>query len=129
MPEAYQLPGAPHDCTEPVVLMAQQELLRHRGIGHESVIGIDGHAQSIIVIKGQRVRPESVRGVGLMIGVEFETHDQAAAVERAAFERGLLILECGESTLRFCPALIVDGSAVDTAVGLFEEALAAGLGR
>ena len=64
-----------------------------------------------------------------MIGVEFETHDQAAAVERAAFERGLLILECGESTLRFCPALIVDGSAVDTAVGLFEEALAAGLGR
>ena len=79
-------------------------------------------------VASSRSQVRDVRGVGLMIGVEFETHDQAAAVERAAFERGLLILECGESTLRFCPALIVDGSAVDTAVGLFEEALAAGLG-
>jgi 4-aminobutyrate aminotransferase len=64
-----------------------------------------------------------IRGLGLMIGVEFRTHQQAAAVERAAFERGLLILECGESTLRFCPPLIVDGGAVDTAVSIFGEAL------
>jgi 4-aminobutyrate aminotransferase len=69
-----------------------------------------------------------IRGIGLMIGVEFDTHDQAAAVERAAFERGLLTLECGESTLRFCPALIVDEPAVDTALRLFGEALTAVLG-
>jgi 4-aminobutyrate aminotransferase len=69
-----------------------------------------------------------IRGLGLMIGVEFYTHEQAAAVERAAFERGLLVLECGESTLRFCPPLIVDGDAVDSAVSIFGEALAAGLG-
>ncbi|HLY35890.1 MAG TPA: aminotransferase class III-fold pyridoxal phosphate-dependent enzyme [Candidatus Limnocylindria bacterium] len=70
-----------------------------------------------------------IRGPGLMIGVEFRTHQQAAAVELAAFERGLLVLECGESTLRFCPPLIVDGEAVDHAVGIFAEALAAGLGE
>ncbi|MDP9270104.1 MAG: acetyl ornithine aminotransferase family protein [Chloroflexota bacterium] len=64
-----------------------------------------------------------IRGPGLMIGVEFRTHEQAAKVERAAFERGLLILECGESTLRFCPPLIVDGDAVDTAVSIFGEAM------
>jgi 4-aminobutyrate aminotransferase len=69
-----------------------------------------------------------IRGLGLMIGVEFYTHEQAAAVERAAFERGLLVLECGESTLRFCPPLIVNGDAVDSAVSIFGEALAAGLG-
>jgi 4-aminobutyrate aminotransferase len=68
-----------------------------------------------------------IRGVGLMIGVEFRTHEQAAAVERAAFERGLLVLECGESTLRLCPPLIVDGAAVDRAVAIFGEALAVGL--
>lgn len=69
-----------------------------------------------------------LRGVGLMIGVEFDTHDQAAAVEHAAFQRGLLTLECGESTLRFCPPLIVDEPAIDTALTIFTDALEAGLG-
>ena len=36
-----------------------------------------------------------VRGIGLMIGVEFDTHEHAAAVEWAAFQRGLLVLEAG----------------------------------
>jgi 4-aminobutyrate aminotransferase len=68
-----------------------------------------------------------VRGMGLMFGVEFDTHAQSAAVERAAFERGLLILECGESTVRFCPPLIVDAAAVDIALDLFGQALVAAL--
>ena len=66
-----------------------------------------------------------VRGLGLMAGIEFHTHEQANAVERAAFERGLLVLECGESTLRMCPPLIVDADLVDTAVRIFGEALGA----
>ena len=78
-------------------------------------------------VVSNRTQVRDVRGIGLMIGVEFETHDQAAAVERAAFERGLLVLECGESTLRFCPALVVDAPAVDAAVSLFDEALRAAL--
>jgi 4-aminobutyrate aminotransferase len=68
-----------------------------------------------------------VRGIGLMLGVEFVTHEQAAAVELAAFERGLLVLACGESTLRLCPPLIVDEAAVDAAIELFGVALSAGL--
>jgi 4-aminobutyrate aminotransferase len=66
-----------------------------------------------------------VRGLGLMVGVEFTTHEEANAVEAAAFERGLLVLECGESTLRLCPPLMVDEATVDVAVELFGEALAA----
>ncbi len=66
-----------------------------------------------------------VRGVGLMIGVEFATHEQANAVERACFESGLLVLECGESTLRLCPPLIIDADQVDLTARLFGEALAA----
>ncbi|HEY8170726.1 MAG TPA: aminotransferase class III-fold pyridoxal phosphate-dependent enzyme [Candidatus Limnocylindria bacterium] len=67
-----------------------------------------------------------IRGSGLMIGVEFVTHEAAEAVQEAAFELGLLTLECGESSLRFSPPLIVSASEVDTAVRLFGEALAAG---
>jgi len=65
-----------------------------------------------------------IRGAGLMLGVEFASHGEANAVEVAAFERGLLVLECGEATIRFCPPLMVDETAVDTAIRLYAEALA-----
>jgi 4-aminobutyrate aminotransferase-like enzyme len=35
------------------------------------------------------------------------------------------VLECGEATIRLCPPLIVDEAAVDTAIRLFGEAIAA----
>jgi 4-aminobutyrate aminotransferase len=60
-----------------------------------------------------------------MLGVEFPTHAAAEAVQEAAFERGLLTLECGESSLRFSPPLIVTETDVDTAVRIFAEALGA----
>jgi 4-aminobutyrate aminotransferase len=66
-----------------------------------------------------------VRGIGLMQAVEFESHEAANAVQQAAFERGLLVLECGEASLRFSPPLIVDEAAVETAIAIFDEALAA----
>jgi 4-aminobutyrate aminotransferase len=66
-----------------------------------------------------------IRGVGLMLGVEFASHQAANAVELAAFERGLLLLECGEATIRICPPLIVDEAAVDAAVRIFGEAISA----
>jgi 4-aminobutyrate aminotransferase len=64
-----------------------------------------------------------IRGVGLMLGVEFASHEAANAVEQRAFERGLLVLECGEATIRLCPPLIVDEEAVDAAIRLFGEAV------
>jgi 4-aminobutyrate aminotransferase len=65
-----------------------------------------------------------IRGRGLMLGVEFGSHDEANAVELAAFERGLLVLECGEASIRFCPPLMVDETAIDAAIELYAEALA-----
>jgi 4-aminobutyrate aminotransferase len=69
-----------------------------------------------------------VRGAGLMIGVEFDTHEVAEAVQQAAFERGLLTLECGESSLRFSPPLIITAAHVDIALRIFGEALEAATG-
>ena len=73
-----------------------------------------------------------VRGLGLMIGVEFERSDGSHApdaklrdrVMQKCFEKGLLLLSCGESTLRFCPPLIVTEGQAATAVQLFEAAVA-----
>jgi 4-aminobutyrate aminotransferase len=66
-----------------------------------------------------------VRGQGLMIGVEFASHEAANAVQQEAFERGLLVLECGEATLRLCPPLIVDEELVSIALTIFAEAVSA----
>jgi 4-aminobutyrate aminotransferase len=72
-----------------------------------------------------------VRGRGLMIGVELvkdkSTREPVAAlrnrVETLAFERGLMILGCGETTVRLCPPLIVSEEEATVALDILEEAL------
>ncbi|UCB50113.1 MAG: acetyl ornithine aminotransferase family protein, partial [Deltaproteobacteria bacterium] len=89
------------------------------------------------MIKGLRELQNSyecmgdVRGKGLMIGVEFvkdrETKEKAikwrGEVIAAAFRKGLLLLGCGENTIRFCPALTVTKDEVDVCLSIFEEAV------
>jgi len=65
-----------------------------------------------------------VRGRGLMIGIEFDTPEHAEEVQWAAFQRGLLVLECGKSAVRMSPALTVTEAEMDTALGLFAAAVA-----
>lgn len=72
-----------------------------------------------------------VRGIGLMIGVEFvknaETKEPAEELREQvvenAFRRGLLLLGCGKSTIRFSPPLSTTRQEVDNALQIFEEAL------
>lgn len=72
-----------------------------------------------------------VRGIGLMIGVEFvkdqETREPADAfrdrVIDKAFKRGLLLLGCGESTIRFSPPLSITRQEIDEGLEIFEEAI------
>jgi 4-aminobutyrate aminotransferase len=65
-----------------------------------------------------------VRGLGLMLGVEFDTPEHAEEVQWACFERGLLVLECGRSSVRLSPPLVVSEAETATAVGIFAEAVA-----
>jgi 4-aminobutyrate aminotransferase len=65
-----------------------------------------------------------VRGLGLMIGIQFPDHDHMAAVEQAAFRRGLLVLGCGDDVIRMSPPLVIRRDQVDTALEVFEEAVA-----
>ena len=66
-----------------------------------------------------------VRGRGLMLGIEFDTADHAEEVQWAAFQRGLLVLECGKSSVRLAPALTVSEAEMATALRIFGEAVAA----
>jgi 4-aminobutyrate aminotransferase len=72
-----------------------------------------------------------VRGLGLMIGVELAKQDAARTPDAArrnqtiqkAFEKGLLLLGCGESTIRFCPPLIVKKEEAQIALEIFTSTL------
>jgi 4-aminobutyrate aminotransferase len=68
---------------------------------------------------------EQVRGRGLMIGIDLPDHDAAAALEQACFERGLLVLTCGERSIRLAPPLVVTSGQADTALSIMEDALTA----
>jgi 4-aminobutyrate aminotransferase len=50
--------------------------------------------------------------------------EQVDPVLKAAFERGLLLLGCGESAIRLAPPLVVTKEEADTAVRILDEALA-----
>jgi len=65
-----------------------------------------------------------VRGKGLMLGVELDTADHAEEVQWACFQRGLLVLECGKTSVRMSPPLVVSEEEMDTAVRIFSEAVA-----
>ena len=70
-----------------------------------------------------------VRGRGLMIGMDLPDHDTADAVERACFERGLLVLTCGERSIRLAPPLVVTRDQADTALAILADALGSLGGR
>jgi 4-aminobutyrate aminotransferase len=70
-----------------------------------------------------------VRGKGLMIGIEFDTPDHAEEVQWEAYQKGLLVLECGKSSVRMSPALTVNETEMETALRLFGEAVAAVAGE
>jgi 4-aminobutyrate aminotransferase len=74
----------------------------------------------------QREHPKAVtdvRGVGLMIGVEFRSAELAERVQLRAFERGLLVLECGESSIRMSPPLVITREQAQTALRIFGQAV------
>ena len=70
-----------------------------------------------------------VRGRGLMLGIEFDTAEHAEEVQWAAFQRGLLVLECGKSSVRLSPALVVSEGEMATALRIFSESVAAVAGE
>jgi 4-aminobutyrate aminotransferase len=65
-----------------------------------------------------------VRGLALMIGIEFADHDVAAQVEHASFEKGLLVLGCGDDAIRMSPPLVFREDQARTALEIFESAVA-----
>ena len=110
--------------------LATMDVLQREGIANAAKIG----GLMMDRLKGwESTHPlvGEVRGRGLMIGIELvkdrQTREPATAlrnrVETLAFERGLMILGCGETSIRLCPPLILKEEEATVALDILEDAL------
>jgi 4-aminobutyrate aminotransferase len=71
-----------------------------------------------------------IRGVGLMIGAEFldpktgkPATELVGQLEQLAFREGLLLLSCGQSTIRFAPPLVITSEEVKIGLEILDKCL------
>lgn len=63
----------------------------------------------------------NIRGKGLMVAFDAYTPDYASKVQKAAYDKNLLILLCGTQSIRFRPPLDMTKKDVDAIVGILEN--------
>jgi 4-aminobutyrate aminotransferase len=108
--------------------LATIEILEREGMANAATVGGAGLERLAGWVEKHEVVGE-VRGRGLMIGVEIVEDKRTKAIAGAlrdrivdlAFEKGLLLLGCGENTIRLCPPLVVSQAEMDVALDLLEE--------
>ena len=110
--------------------LATIDILEREAIGNAAKVG----AKMLERLNGwKKTHPlvGDVRGRGLMIGVELvkdkATREPATElrnrVEAVAFEKGLIILGCGETSIRLCPPLILVEEEAMVGLDILEDAL------
>jgi 4-aminobutyrate aminotransferase len=110
--------------------LATMDILEREGIQNAANIG-DKMLERLRTWTSSHAIVGDVRGRGLMIGVEIvkdqKTREVAGALRDRivdlAFERGLLILGCGETTIRLAPPLILNEYEASIALDILEESV------
>jgi L-lysine 6-transaminase len=92
----------------------------------EHAAGVGAHLLARLeALQGDR--PDVVsnaRGRGLMCAIDFTTPAIRNAVAADAFNQGVIILSCGERSLRFRPPLDITAGEIDEAVDVIAKAIA-----
>jgi len=111
--------------------LATLDLVEHQYQANAAKVG-DYFMKKLQVLAGRHEAVGEIRGKGLMIGMELVT-DKAGktparelcdAIINRAYHNGLILLSCGQSTLRFMPPLMIRESDVDEAVELLDRSMA-----
>lgn len=112
--------------------LATFDILEREGLSNASTIG-DYMLTRMQPWVSKYLNVGEVRGRGLMIGLELVADKQTKApamalrdrlTDELAFHRGLLLLGCGETTIRLCPSLLVTREEADEALNTIEACLA-----
>lgn len=63
------------------------------------------------------------RGLGLMIGVEYESKEKRDRVLQNAFKNGLILLPAGEKAMRVIPPLIITEKEIDEGIEILSKSV------
>ncbi len=111
--------------------LATLELLEKKYIANAAQRG-QQLRQGLTRLQGQFPQIGEVRGLGLMTAVDIVKERERQVLDpslreqivQTAFRKGLLLLGCGESAIRFCPPLCVSAAQVDAALRILTEIMA-----
>ena len=110
--------------------LATMDVLEREGIRNAEVVG-NHILQRLRTWVEKHPMVGDVRGMGLMIGVEIVkdkktkamTRDDRDRITQLAFERGVVLLGAGESSIRIAPPLIVTQEQASIAMDVLEECI------
>ena len=119
--------GNPISCA---AALATIDLIENEFMENAAVVG-QYINDALHEIKARHQSIGDVRGIGLMIGIEFvkDRKTKIAADELTnrvadlAFERGLILLSCGKSVMRIAPPLSLSQAEADEGLAILEEAI------
>jgi 4-aminobutyrate aminotransferase len=120
--------GNPVSCA---AALATLRLLQDGLVENAGRVGA-GLIEKLRALKTKHRRIGDVRGLGLMVGLEVvkdpatrepAPRERGLVIEKA-FERGLLTLPCGASTIRLSPPLVASSTDADKAVAILDAAFA-----
>ena len=119
--------GNPLSCA---AALATIDLLENEYIANAAKVG-EYALDALHEIMARHPRVGDVRGIGLMIGVEFVKDRKTKVPDdvirdrtiELAFERGLVLLGCGKSVIRIAPPLSISQVEMDEGLAILEEAI------
>ena len=119
--------GNPVSCK---AALATMDLLRGGLVENARVMG-DRLKSGLQELQKQYEQIGDVRGLGLMAAIELvsdrekKTKDPALRdkMVNLAFEKGLLLLGCGENSIRFIPPLMIEAGEIDASIEIVGDIL------
>jgi len=120
--------GNPVSCAAAIATI---DVMEKQGLADNAKRQGDYALKRLRVLRGKFPSIGDVRGLGLMIGIEFVKKDKKpdSALLKRIMKRceknGLIVVECGlhKNVLRFIPPLTITTREMDAALGIFEKAL------
>ena len=110
--------GNPVSCAAALATIDLLERGLVENAGQVGAVLIDGLKE----VQSRQPLIKEIRGLGLMIGVEFDAAEVADAVELACLRLGLLTLRTGDSAIRISPPLLLSREQAAAGLRIFETA-------
>jgi len=77
--------------------------------------------ERLVEISKKNAKIRNVRGLGLITAFDFPSKDMRDQFISKGMEENVMFLGCGEKTIRFRPALIIEKNHIDTGIEIIEK--------